>query len=60
MHEYSPPPLAIYRWRADVLPERVWGQQQLLARRLRKVPHPFPSRARVELRFALFFAHARH
>ena len=23
------------------------------------VPHPFPSRARVMLRFALFFAHAR-
>ena len=23
------------------------------------VPHPFPSRTRVELRFALFFAHAR-
>ena len=36
MHEYSPPPLAIYRWRVDVLPERVWGQQQLLARRLRR------------------------
>ena len=28
------------RRRADVLPERVWRQQQLLARRLRKVPHP--------------------